>query len=372
MKIVIIIPTFNERDNIGRLLAALQRTFDCIEHEMHVLIVDDDSPDDTQAVVHECMSRMSNVQMITGKRQGLGAAYVRGMTHAMANMNADVLFEMDADFSHNPEDVPRLIATLEQGADFVIGSRYTKGGSTPTEWGLLRRMNSLLGNAVARHLAGMHRMRDCTAGFRAIRTSLLTQIDLSAMKVQGYAFQIALLYEAVIRGARIVEIPVAFVDRSVGDSKLGPVDIAEFLKCALWLRFRSSTTFLKFSIVGASGVLVNLGFFALFLLAGMNKYLASPIAIEVSIVWNFFLNNYWTFRWRKSADRIRLRGLKFNAVSLLALGVSYATFVLMSVAFPGVSPYLSQLAGIVPAALLNYVLNSYWTFRHRPAGFGQP
>jgi dolichol-phosphate mannosyltransferase len=104
----------------------------------------------------------------------------------------------------------------------------------------------------------------------------------------------------------------------------------------------------------------------------MNKYLASPIAIEVSIVWNFFLNNYWTFRWRKSADRIRLRGLKFNAVSLLALGVSYATFVLMSVAFPGVSPYLSQLAGIVPAALLNYVLNSYWTFRHRPAGFGQP
>ncbi len=371
MKIVIIIPTFNERENIGGLLAALQRECGRIEHEMHLLIVDDDSPDDTQAVVRACMNRMPNLHMITGKRQGLGAAYIRGMTHVMAGMKADALFEMDADLSHKPEDVPRLVAALEAGADFVIGSRYVKGGSIPEEWGRLRRINSLLGNFVARHLAGLHRIKDCTAGFRAIRTSLLSQIDLSTLKVQGYAFQIALLYEAVIRGARIVEVPVAFVDRSAGESKLGIADIVEFLKSALWLRFRSSATFLKFVIVGATGVLVNLGFFALFLSTGMNKYLASPIAIEVSIVWNFLLNNYWTFRRRKTADRIRIRGLKFNAVSFLALGVSYATFVLLSVAFPDLSPYLCQLAGIVPAALLNYFLNSYWTFRQRPAVPGQ-
>jgi dolichol-phosphate mannosyltransferase len=368
VKIVIIIPTFNERENIGSLLAALQVAFDRVEHDMHVLVVDDDSPDGTQAAVRECMSRMSNVQMITGQRRGLGAAYIRGMTHVLASMKADALFEMDADFSHRPEDVPRLITALDQGADFVIGSRYMTGGSIPREWGFLRRIISRLGNIVARHLVGMHRIRDCTAGFRAIRTSLLSQIDLSALKAQGYVFQIVLLYEAVIRGAKIVEIPVDFVDRSAGESKLGIGDIVEFLKSALWLRFRSSTTFLKFAIVGTSGVLVNIGLFALLLAAGVNKYLASPIAIEVSIVWNFFLNNCWTFRWRKTTDRLRIRGLKFNAVSFLALGVSYATFVLVSVAFPDVSPYLGQMAGIVPAALLNYSFNSCWTFRHKPAG----
>jgi dolichol-phosphate mannosyltransferase len=371
VKIVIIIPTFNERENIAGLLAALQREFGRIEHEMHVLVVDDDSPDDTQAVVREWMGRGPNIHMITGERQGLGAAYIRGMTHVMAGMNADALFEMDADLSHKPEDVPRLVAALEAGADFVIGSRYVKGGSIPEEWGRLRRVNSLLGNFVARHLAGLHRIKDCTAGFRAIRTSLLSQIDLSALKVQGYAFQIALLYEAVVRGARIVEIPVDFVDRSAGESKLGIADVVEFLKSAVWLRFGSSTGLLQYGIVGASGVLVNLGFFALFLSAGLNKYLASPIAIAVSIAWNLLLNYYWTFRRRQAVDRIGTSGLKFTAVSLSALGISYATFVLLGIAFADVSPYLIQLVGIIPAALLNYFLDPYRPFRQRPAAPGR-
>ena len=149
-------------------------------------------------------------------------------------------------------------------------------------------------------------------------------------------------------------------------SKLGFADIAEFLKSALWLRFRSSTTFIKFGLVGASGVIVNLGAFSLLLLLGINKYIASPIAIELSIIWNFFLNNYWTFRWRKTRDGLQAKGLKFNAVSFASLGVSYGTFVALSMVFPKVSPYWHQLAGIVPAALINYFLNSYWTFRHRP------
>lgn len=234
--------------------------------------------------------------------------------------------------------------------------------------GLLRRLNSRLGNLVARHLVGMRPVKDCTAGFRAIRASLLSRIDLQALNVQGYAFQVALLHEAVTRGARVVEIPVVFVDRSAGESKLGFVDILEFAKYALWSRLRGSATFLRFGVVGASGVLVNLGSFALLLSAGMNKYLASPLAIEVSIIWNFCLNNYWTFRRRETADRLRVRGFKFNAVALLSLGVSYATFVSLSFACPQGSPYVIQLAGIVPASLLNYFLNSRWTFRHRPAG----
>ena len=370
LKIVIIIPTYNERANIALLLDALQEQFARLEHDMHVLVVDDDSPDGTQDIVRECMRTMPNLGLITGEKQGLGSAYIREMQHVLRTASADAVFEMDADFSHKPEDVPRLIAALESGADFVIGSRYVGGGSIPPDWGLLRRMNSRVGNLVARYLAGIYRIRDCTAGFRAIRTSLLSRIDLADLRVQGYAFQIALLYEAVIRKARIVEIPVDFIERREGESKLGLDDIIEFLQSALWLRFRSSTTFIKFGIVGGSGVLVNLGCFSLLLMLGMNKFLASPIAIELSIVWNFFLNNAWTFRWRSKHDRLHQRGLKFNAVSFLTLGVSFGTFTALSLTFPDLSPYLSQLAGIVPAALLNYFLNSYWTFKDQPAQTG--
>jgi len=367
VKIVIIIPTYNERGNIALLLDALQVQFATLKHEMHVLVVDDNSPDGTQEAVRDCMQAMPNLHLIVGEKEGLGSAYIRGMTHVLNSMKADAVFEMDADFSHKPEDVPRLLAELESGADFVIGSRYVNGGSVPREWGFLRRMNSLGGNIVARYLAGMYRVEDCTAGFRAIRTSLLAQVDLTNLKVQGYAFQIALLYEAYIRNAKIVEVPVDFVDRHEGESKLGLGDIIEFVKSAAWLRFRSSTTFIKFGIVGGSGVLVNLGFFSLFLALGMNKYLASPIAIEISIIWNFFLNNAWTFRWRNVRDRLHLRGLKFNAVSFLTLGLSYGTFATLSVLLPQWPPQLSQLAGIVPAAFLNYFVNTYWTFKHHPA-----
>jgi dolichol-phosphate mannosyltransferase len=115
--------------------------------------------------------------------------------------------------------------------------------------------------------------------------------------------------------------------------------------------------------VGASGVLVNLGFFTLLLMMGVNKFIASPIAIELSIIWNFLLNNYWTFSQRNTADRTRIRGLKFNLVSIFSLGVSYGTFVLLSFTFPDTLPQIHQILGILPATLVNYFLNSYWTFK---------
>jgi dolichol-phosphate mannosyltransferase len=234
----------------------------------------------------------------------------------------------------------------------------------PKQWGLLRKLISRGGNLVARYLAGIYSVRDCTAGFRAIRGSLLRRIMLSDLKVQGYAFQVALLYEAKLHGAKIVEVPVDFVDRTEGVSKLGISDIIEFVVNAWWLRFRSSKTFIKFLIVGASGTVVNLLFFTLLLHVGVNKYLASPIAIETSILWNFFLNSSWTFRWRQTKDSVQIKGLKFNIVSFIALFVSYGTFVVLSLRFPSVAPQVHQFIGIVPATLVNYLMNSYWTFRN--------
>lgn len=364
MKAVIIIPTYNERENLSSLIAALQKQFERIKHEMHVLVVDDSSPDGTADVVRKLQASHTNLHLLMGRKQGLGVAYIRGMRHAMDALGAEVVYEMDADFSHKPEDVPQLMAAIDQGADFVIGSRYVTGGTIPREWGWFRRLNSRFGNLVARYVAGIYSVRDCTAGFRAIRASTLSSIDFNKLRVQGYAFQVALLHAAKNQKARIVETPVDFIDRTHGDSKLGLRDIVEFIINAWWIRFDSSKTFIKFLLVGASGVVVNIGFFSLFLAFGMNKFVASPIAIELSIISNFFLNNSWTFRWRKSKDRVRIRGLKFNAVSLLSLGVSYSTFIVLSLYFPNYPPALHQFIGIIPATLVNYFMNSYWTFRH--------
>jgi dolichol-phosphate mannosyltransferase len=151
-----------------------------------------------------------------------------------------------------------------------------------------------------------------------------------------------------------------------GVSKLGLDDILEFIINVWWIRFRRSTTFMRFGIVGISGIVVNLGVFSLLLMIGVNKYLASPIAIQVSIVTNFLLNNYWTFKKRRVLGRIRVRGIKFNAVSLVALLVSYSTFVLLTRIYPDTAPQVHQLIGVAPAMLLNYFLNSRWTFKHTP------
>src|SRR5512137_2682468 len=225
MKIVVIIPTYNERENIVLMIKALQEQFRAISHDMHILVVDDNSPDGTADAVRAEATSWPNLHLITGAKAGLGAAYIRGMKHAINELKADAVMEMDADFSHDPADVPRLIAALDEGADFIIGSRYVPGGKIPDDWSFLRRMNSRWGNVFARYVAGMRRVRDCTAGFRAIRSSIIGRIDLDALKVKGYAFQISLLHEAILNHARVREVAVEFVDRTRGETKLGISDI---------------------------------------------------------------------------------------------------------------------------------------------------
>ena len=363
MKIVVILPTYNERENIVLMVRALQEEFRALPHDMHILVVDDNSPDRTADAVRAEARSLQNLHLITGMKAGLGAAYIRGMKHAIEQLQADAVMEMDADFSHKPEDVPRLIEGLDHGADFVIGSRYVPGGKIPGDWSFFRRMNSKWGNVFARYVAGIYQVRDCTAGFRAIRASIINKIDLDELKVKGYAFQISLLHEAVMNHAVVREIPVEFVDRKRGETKLGLSDIVEFMLNAWWIRFERSKTFLKFGLVGASGVAVNLVSFTVLLNLGMNKFLASPVAIEVSIITNFLLNNYWTFSEREMNDKVHIRGLKFNVVSFVALAVSYSTFLILSAFDPSGIPQIHQAVGIIPATLINYFLNSYWTFK---------
>lgn len=366
MRVVIVLPTYNERENIGSLLEALLGQGSATGHDTRILVCDDDSPDGTADVVRSLQRSQPAIHLSAGRKAGLGAAYIRGIRIALSELGAEVVMQMDADFSHDPSDVPRLLAALDGGADVAIGSRYVRGGSIPANWSAMRRANSRWGNRVARYLVGLNPTRDCTSGFRAIRASLLRRIALDDIRVQGYAFLVALLYETKLQGARITEIPIAFADRTRGDSKLGLADILEFIANAVWLRFRSSATFARFLVVGASGVVVNLGAFTLLLAAGMDKYIASPVAIELSILTNFTLHNLWTFRARRTGVALPIRALKFNLVSVATLAVSYTTFVVLSQLYPQVPPQVNQFAGIIPATIVNYFLNAYWTFRHRP------
>ena len=361
-----VIPTYNEADNITLLLPRLAELYP--DPNVLFLVVDDESPDGTGRLVREFAAADPRVHLLEGKKRGLGAAYVRGICHALDALGAEVVVQMDADFSHDPADAGRLLARVAAGADVCIGSRYVPGGSVDESWGFRRRQLSAWGNRLARWIAGLKGVRDCTAGFKAIRATALRAARVQDITVLGYAFQVALLHRLLHSGARVVEEPIYFRDRQRGVTKLGLDSMLEFFYHIWWLRLTSHRTFIKFSLTGLSGVVVNLGSFHLLLQLGLHRYLASPIAIELSIISNFLVNNYWTFADRELGEGKRIRGLKFNVVSLLALGVSYGSFLLLSLLLPGAAPVWLQGLAIVPAVLVNYFLNSYWTFRESGRG----
>ena len=360
-RVCFVIPTYNEAADVTAMLERLTALYP--EAETKFLIVDDESPDGTGALVRKFAAGAGRVHLLEGERRGLGHAYVRGISHALQELGAEVVVQMDADFSHDPADARKLLAHVAAGADVAIGSRYVPGGGVDAQWHVGRRLLSRWGNKLARWIAGIRGVRDCTAGFKAIRAAALRNAKVDEIAVQGYAFQVVLLHRLLHTGARVVEEPIYFRDRQHGQTKLGVDSIVEFFCNIWWLRLADQLTFLKFALTGLTGLLVNLGSFHFLLQAGVHPLLASPIAIELSILSNFMINNYWTFAHRVMIGRKHVRGLKFNLVSLLSLLLSYLTFVMLSLLFPVASPVLLQACGVVPAVFVNYFLNSYWTFR---------
>lgn len=226
MKIVIIIPTYCEAANILKLVPAIKKQKSLKKYDIEILAVDDNSPDKTADIVRNFMKTDQKIHLLTGNKLGLGAAYIRGMKYAIEKLSAEVVVEMDADFSHDPGDISRLISEVEKGEDFVIGSRYVEGGGIKS-WSFFRHFLSGFGNLVVRKALGLQKVQDCTAGFRAIKTDLIKKIHLESIKANGYGFQVWLLYSCYKSGAKIKEVPVEFVDREVGKTKLGFWDIIE-------------------------------------------------------------------------------------------------------------------------------------------------
>jgi len=228
MKPIVVIPTYNEKDSIAKLINAL---FLQSIPGLEVIIVDDNSPDGTGQIVKKLAHHFPIHLLERPKKLGLGSAYIAGFNKALG-LGADRIFEMDADFSHDPDDVKRMLAV---DADLVIGSRKIAGGKI-IGWGWIRKFMSTGAMWFARLILGL-KVKDVTAGFRCFKRGTLEHIDLNLIKSNGYAFQEELLYKTQKGGFSIVEIPVTFVDRQEGKSKLSKKDIFEFFIVMIRLRF---------------------------------------------------------------------------------------------------------------------------------------
>jgi dolichol-phosphate mannosyltransferase len=227
------LPTYNERENLEAMLRALEPL------GVHVLVVDDNSPDGTGEIADRLAGELDFVSVLHRERkEGLGPAYLAGFRRALAD-GAELVLELDCDFSHNPSDVPRLVAACESGADLALGSRYVAGGGTEN-WGLGRRIVSWGGSFYARALLGVG-VRDLTGGFKCYRRRVLETIDLDAIDSKGYAFQIETTYRVVRAGFRVVEVPISFSDRAQGTSKMSRAIVAEAVWKVPLLRLRSLT-----------------------------------------------------------------------------------------------------------------------------------
>ena len=370
MKTVIVLPTYNEKDNITELVTLLQNEFKKIKkHEMHILVADDNSPDGTANVVKLMQKKYKNLHLLIGEKKGLGVAYIRGFDYAINKLGAKVVFSMDADLQHPPSMIPQFMKEIDSGQDLVIGSRYIKGGGTP-DWGLKRKIISKGGNFFARLVGGMYKIHDCTSGYRAIRVSVYKKIDTKALATRGYAFLSTLLYELLSAGAKFKEIPLVFRDRQKGQTKMRTKDMVEFFFNSFRLRFKSSKRMIKFGIVGGSGIIVNLGIFTLaksmiypvYGATGTTLLFSSLIGDEISIIYNFFLNHFWTFRKSKNKDRIFKKMLKFHLVAITSVIINNAVLFGLHTWF-GVVDVLAKLIGILIAFLWNYFANSKWTWR---------
>ena len=335
-RVVIIIPTFNEKDNTVRMIDTLAGILPEIrDHQVELLYVDGNSPDGTADVVRDKQKELKWLHLLVEtKKEGLGMAYAKGMTHAMKELKADWLMEFDSDFQHPPQDIPRLIAEIDNGYDYILGSRYIPGGSIPSEWGFKRKFLSVVGNHVARITLLLPGIHDVTGGFKLARVKgFMDEFDFGKLLSRSFAYKIHLLHYMVQKGARVKEVPFHFAHRTAGESKIIKNEMQETLRVIFLLQLNNPKIrrFFKFAAVGGTGLVLQT---LIFEILGLKLRLFSPavatvIGGELAIVNNFLLNNFWTFSdHRVVGAKIFGKFLQFNFTSLLALGIQ---FVILSI-----------------------------------------
>ena len=364
--VLVIIPTYNEVENVEPIITAIFATQKKLSrHKLEVLIVDDNSPDGTGKLVKKIQKRNKRVHLLEGQKAGIGKAYVRGFAYGLEKARYETFITMDADFSHNPEAIPALLKAMDGGKDYVIGSRYVHGGKIEANWPMRRRIVSRLANSAARLFIDPTKdIRDLTGGFKAMRTSALATIDLSHLRASGNVFIVSLLHEFSSRGFEIDEVPITFTDRRFGASKLRLRDMLEFAYVTYRINPKSRIRrFIRFALVGACGTVVNLA-----VLVGLVRYSrlsvldANAIAIEVSIISNFFMNHLYTFRAAITSPKLQRRDrfgammlklARYNVVALGGAAISFLTFAFLY-RMLGFHYILADMLAIVVAMSWNY------------------
>jgi dolichol-phosphate mannosyltransferase len=317
-KAVIVLPTYNEAGNVEKLINEIfSQAKGVTKWQIEILVVDSKSTDGTADIVKSLQKKYPQIHLLLTEKEGLGKAYTRGFSYAIENLNPYLIFEMDADCSHNPENIPQFLKKIEEGADFVIGTRYIKGGSIPKDWGLHRKFFSFFGNLIVRLGFMKLSITDWTGGYRAIKTWVIKKSLSHIKNYSGYVFQIALLDNALNNGANIKETPIHFKERYFGMSKINSVEY--IINILIYVFLNSS--FVKFVIVGLIGFGVDFSFAYYFInFAHLSKPIANAASAEIAIISNFFLNNFWSFDYKRITGGVRAYARKLIAFNLVSSG----------------------------------------------------
>ena len=352
----VIIPTYNEKDNITPLVERIHQTLAGRDYE--IIFVDDNSTDGTIEIAEGLATRYPVKLFIRREEKGLATAVIHGIKQASGN----IIGVMDADLQHPPEVLPRLLQAIEGGADIVFASRYVPGGGS-RGFSLSRQIISKVAAMISHVLLpSSRRVKDPLTGFFVFRRE---KVDAAKLKPQGYKISLEVLLVGDFKSVK--EVPFIFEERGAGQSKLRPQQQIDYLKHIFSLMARTGelAMFIKFIAVGLSGVVVNIGvYWLLTRFGGMAAYenWAVAIGIEVSIITNFLLNDFFTFAGRRKGKSFLGRLLKFNIICLIGAGIQEGIFSLFYYSF-GVYDLLSNFIGIVVAFLWNYFINRNWTWK---------
>lgn len=372
MNVVVIVPTYNEKDNIERLIKQIFKVSRSIKnHQISVLVVDDNSPDGTAQIVTNLQKKYKRLYLITGEKEGLGKAYLRGMDYASKKLNAEVMFEHDADFSHDPNEIPNFLKKIDAGYDLVIGSRYIPGGSIPANWGVHRIIFSVVGNWLVRTALLHFNHHDWTTGYRAIRTPLYKKIRKELDDFKGYTFQVSFLHKAFLNNARVAETPIHFKDRVHGESKIGSEYIINLLKYLIETNIKNPPRQLRFVIVGTTGFLVQTTIFTIvWKIIGIEPSLATIVGAEFAIMSNFILNNFWTFSDRKLDRKISVLIPKFISFNVLSFGSPIIQWITVKttntyISTTDLATWIAYITGIFIGLVVNYLVYSKIIWRKK-------
>jgi dolichol-phosphate mannosyltransferase len=339
---------------------------------MYILVADDSSPDGTADAVRDLMEKWKNLDVSVGEKHGLGAAYIRAMTHAIDN-GADVVFEIDADLQHDPKKIPDFLKKIDEGYDMVIGTRYSQGGSIPSSWPIQRKIFSVFGNLLVRTILLKFSIHDWTGGYRAIKKEVFLREKPELTNFKGYTFQVSFLNKVVRDGYKVAEVPFHFGDRNVGSSKIAPLAyIIDLLKYVITASIKEKIfgPFGKFLVVGGTGFLIQA--IILRLMVGLLKIdptVANLTGAVAAIFSNFNFNNFWTFR----ADRVKNFGeyiwklLNFYATSAIGVIIIQTGIIFLGDQLFGKKYYfLYFIAGTAVLLIYNFTVYRLIIWRKKP------